>query len=661
MEIINLVNSMAPFLLLGFLLAGIMHAFIPGKLYQKHFGQPTFKSVIYSTLLAIPLPLCSCGVIPTAMSLRREGASRGSVISFLIATPQTGIDSILATYSMMGLPFAIVRPIAALVTALFGGQLANVIEHHGGLKNEKTPKPAGVSNETDEETKSFIQKIGIALRYAYVDMMEDIGKWLAVGLIIAGLITVYVPNEFFQQFAGNTPLSILIVLLFAIPMYLCATGSIPIAIALMMKGLTPGAALVLLMAGPAVNVASMLVIQRVMGTRTLMIYISSIVGGAILFAFGVDYLFPKGFFTDPLVANSVCAHGTVATFQWICTGVLTLLLLNALIRRYFVSNKSCSCQISKNSAQSCAFNGPAQVMFIEGMKCNHCKANAEKALQGVEGVKQVDIDLTAGTATVQGQFDMESAITVVEEIGFKVNREKGYAIAHAPAASAPSETRVFVIEGMKCNHCKANAEKALLSVAGVESVDIDLTAATANIRGNFNIETAIEAVEEIGFKVNVEKSDLTPITASVASAQTIHIKGMKCNHCKENAEKAIRSVAGVENVVIDLVSATASIEGHCNMEEVIDAVEGIGFQVDREKSDLHVVAPKAPHTETIHIKGMKCNHCKANAEKAIRSVAGVEDVEIDLNAATATIQGNFCLTEVKEAVEGIGFQVKDQD
>ena len=149
MEIINLINSMAPFLLLGFLLAGIMHAFIPGRLYQRHFGQPNFKSVGYATLLAIPLPLCSCGVIPTAMSLRREGASRGAVISFLIATPQTGVDSILATYSMMGLPFAIVRPIAALCTALFGGQLANVVERHSPQKDQKAATNSRVNDDKD--------------------------------------------------------------------------------------------------------------------------------------------------------------------------------------------------------------------------------------------------------------------------------------------------------------------------------------------------------------------------------------------------------------------------------------------------------------------------------------------------------------------------------
>ena len=438
MEIVNLINSMAPFLLLGFLLAGIMHAFIPATLYQRHFGQPTFKSVCYATLLAIPIPLCSCGVIPTAMSLRREGASKGSVISFLIATPQTGVDSILATYSMMGLPFTIVRPLAALVTALFGGQLANVFERKGVLQ-DKGPEHASHSSADAEDSTTFFEKIKIALQYAYVDMMEDIGKWLAVGLIVAGLITVYVPDAFFQQFAGNSFLGIIMVLLFAIPMYLCATGSIPIAIALMLKGLTPGAALVLLMAGPAVNVASMLVIQRVMGTRTLLIYICSIVGGSVLFALGVDYLFPEGYFTASLVAKQACCTGA-SVFQWICTGILALLLINAMIHRFFLS-KRCSCHTGEG--QVCSIAAPAALLYIEGMKCNHCKANAEKAMNAVKGVQQVAIDLAAGTASLSGTFDVEEVITSVEGIGFTVNRDK------SRLHMSDSSQRSIVIE--ECN------------------------------------------------------------------------------------------------------------------------------------------------------------------------------------------------------------------
>lgn len=490
MEIINLINSMAPFLLLGFLLAGIMHAFIPGTLYQRHFGKPTFKSVCYATLLAIPIPLCSCGVIPTAMSLRREGASKGSVISFLIATPQTGVDSILATYSMMGLPFTIVRPIAALVTALFGGQLANFFEHKGVLKDDGI-KNVNASNDQAAQSKGFFEKIGIALRYAYIDMMEDIGKWLAVGLVVAGLITVYVPDAFFQQFAGNSFLGIIMVLLFAIPMYLCATGSIPIAIALMLKGLTPGAALVLLMAGPAVNVASMLVIQRVMGTRTLLIYISSIVGGSILFALGVDHLFPEGYFTASLVAKHACAEGA-SVFQWICTVVLAILLINAMIQRFFVTKK-CSCHAA--NGQSCDLTAPSSILYIEGMQCNHCKANAEKAIQQVPGVETVSIDLASGTASLQGSYDVEMVINAVEGIGFTVNREK------STLQSQPASVHTVLIDGMHCNHCKANAEKIILTVEGVKNVTIDLASGTANIEGEFSMDEVISAVESIGFTV----------------------------------------------------------------------------------------------------------------------------------------------------------------
>ena len=415
-EILNLMNSMAPFLLLGFSLAGIMHAFVPGELYQQHLGKSNFKSVLYATLIAIPLPLCSCGVIPTAMSLRKEGASKGSVISFLIATPQTGVDSILATYSMMGLPFAIVRPIAALVTAVFGGQLANVLEsklNDDGSTNKMTV--------VEKKQSSFWDKIKEAARYAYFDMMQDIGKWLVVGLFVAGLITLYVPDSFFGHFADNTLLSILIVLLFAIPMYLCATGSIPIAIALMLKGLSPGAALVLLMAGPAVNVASILVIHKVMGWRTLFVYLLSIISGSTLFALIIDYLFPKEFFISPLMANSACNHQGTPMFNWICSGLLLIFLANALFRRFFVSSgAACNCQACSTA------NGQgegANVIFkIEGMKCNHCKANVEKALQGVEGVTHVEADLASATAMIEGSFKQEEAITAVEDLGFKVIR-----------------------------------------------------------------------------------------------------------------------------------------------------------------------------------------------------------------------------------------------
>ena len=127
-EILDLINKMSPYLLLGFLLAGVMHAFVPSRLYRRYLGGSSFSSVVNAALLGVPLPLCSCGVIPTAMSLRKEGASKGAAVSFLIATPQTGVDSIIATYSLMGLPFALLRPVVAFVTALIGGEVVNIFD-----------------------------------------------------------------------------------------------------------------------------------------------------------------------------------------------------------------------------------------------------------------------------------------------------------------------------------------------------------------------------------------------------------------------------------------------------------------------------------------------------------------------------------------------------
>lgn len=348
-EILHLINEMSPYLLLGFLIAGLMHAFVPGRYYSRYLSKNNFRSVVNAALLGIPLPLCSCGVIPTAMSLHKEGASKGAVVSFLIATPQTGVDSIVATYSLMGLPFALLRPVVALFTALFGGQLAQAIgegrEERGERREERGGEESSCccdhDNASDDhcccehaEAKAgmtFWQKMGVALRYAFVDMVEDIGKWLVVGLVVAALITVLVPDEFFAVFAGNTWLSMLLVLCISVPMYICATGSIPIAVALMLKGLTPGAALVLLMAGPAANMASILVIRQRMGQRTLVAYLAAIVAGAVLAGFGIDYLLPREWFTDNLVQLE---SGTeIATwFEWTCSALLVLLLGYALLK-----------------------------------------------------------------------------------------------------------------------------------------------------------------------------------------------------------------------------------------------------------------------------------------------------------------------------------------
>lgn len=419
-QLIQLINEMSPYLLLGFLVAGIMHAFVPGRFYTRYLSGRNFASVIYAAMFGIPLPLCSCGVIPTAMSLRREGASRGAVVSFLIATPQTGVDSILATYSLMGLPFALVRPIAALVTAVLGGTLVN-------LGDDETVISLATDHQDTHTQKTFAGKIAEALRYAFVDMMADIGKWLVIGLIIAGLITVFVPESLFSAFQDNTLMSMLLVLCISIPMYLCATGSIPIAVALMMKGLTPGAALVLLMAGPASNAASILVINKVLGRKTMAVYLASIICGAIAFGFCIDYLLPREWFTATLVNAGTCCTHHSTPFQWACTTLLAMLLLNVL-RLRLTHRHTCSCGHCHDHghADHCAATGSsvsqagqAVTITVKGMNCTHCRASVQEALSSVEGVSQVSVDLQSGKANVTGtDLDVEKLKAAVRSVGF---------------------------------------------------------------------------------------------------------------------------------------------------------------------------------------------------------------------------------------------------
>lgn len=411
-EIWFLLCEMSPFLLLGFMLAGLMHEFVPNTLYTRYLGKPTLGSVVLAALFGVPLPLCSCGVIPTAMGIRREGASKGATISFLIATPQTGVDSIIATYSLMGLPFAVIRPVVALLTAIFGGTLCNALDNDNvdDNLNLNANLNANDGKKSTPTLSSSSKRLRRAFAYAFGEMMEDIGKWLAVGLVVAGIITAAVPDSWFVVFQDNTLYSILFVLLFSIPMYLCATGSIPIAMALMLKGLTPGAALVLLMAGPACNAASILVVGKVLGKRTMLIYLVSIVVGAIVFGYVIDYLLPREWFNAPISHYAACHEEGVGLFSYLCTAFLLACLVRAFWpwkqRHHHHHHAESACTIYR----------------VEGMNCNHCAENVRKAIAAAEGVEQVDVSLHEGTASVAGSAKEEEIMQAIESIGFKASK-----------------------------------------------------------------------------------------------------------------------------------------------------------------------------------------------------------------------------------------------
>lgn len=405
-SLVFMLCQMAPYILLGFLIAGLLHAFVRPALMARHLAPTDWKAVTKAALFGVPLPLCSCGVLPTAVALRRGGASRAASTSFLIATPQTGVDSIAATAAMLGPAFAVVRPVAALVTAVAGGMMVGRSEK---VDSQKSMDASAVEENHDDNPRSFLGKLLGGIKYGMIDMVSSIGGWLVIGLVIAALITVLVPENFFVQFKDYTLLTMLAVVLIAVPMYVCATGSIPIAVSLMLKGLSPGTALVMLMAGPAANFASMALITREMGRRTAALYIATIVAGAIGFGLLIDWVLPASWFLLP-GGEHVAHHGAegYSWFSLVCGGLLVVLLMVSFVTpivRKLKYNKT------KESDMQCK---------VTGMNCQHCRASVEKGIASLPGVESVTVDLSSGIAEIKGNVTAEQVRECVRSLGFDV-------------------------------------------------------------------------------------------------------------------------------------------------------------------------------------------------------------------------------------------------
>lgn len=399
---INIINEMSPYILLGFLIAGLLHVFVKEQTLLKHLSGNGVKTVVKAAAIGIPLPLCSCGVLPTAVSLRRGGASKAATTSFLIATPQTGVDSIAATYSLLGLPFAIARPVAALLCAVFGGTAV------GRFCPDKESVTSQSNREEESDMRPFHRKIADSVRYGFVDMIDSIGKWLVIGLVVATLITVFVPDEWFVGLREFPLGAMILVVLIAVPMYICATGSIPIAMSLMLKGLTPGVAFVLLMAGPAANFASIVILNRTQGRKATAIYVASVVTTAILFGCLIDYVLPAAWFTPRILSAEHACHTDFGWFESGCSIFLAILLVASALRmKRYSSHKEIN-----------ASEDMTREYKINGMNCAHCRASVEKAIAGVPQVEKVNVDLSTGIATVVGDAPISLVEEAVRQAGF---------------------------------------------------------------------------------------------------------------------------------------------------------------------------------------------------------------------------------------------------
>lgn len=428
-ELWFLLLEMSPWLLLGLIFAGLLKVYFPQKHIDKYLGKSTFRSALNASLLGIPMPLCSCGVIPTGISFFKNGASKGATNSFLISTPQTGVDSIFATYSMLGWPFAVLRPFVAFVTGVLGGVLTNIFIKEKPVEPVKPASPFAnfkidttVLGKTDaackddscgcHEPKVEDKRHALvrAADYAFVELLQDISKWLIIGFLVAALISVVLPNDFFSAFKGLGLLEILVVLAASVPIYICATGSIPIAAVLLMKGVSPGAALVFLMAGPATNVATIAVLGKTMGRKSLIIYLSTIIGGAIIFGLLTNWLIPVDF----ILSKILHIHGNGEEHEmlpyWLMLGS-ALLLIFSIVGGYFYSIINKKNKMAK--VEGITVN-------VTGMTCSHCEGTVKKNLEALTGITNVVADNKSNTVKITGSsINLEKVKSTVNGLGYK--------------------------------------------------------------------------------------------------------------------------------------------------------------------------------------------------------------------------------------------------
>jgi uncharacterized membrane protein YraQ (UPF0718 family) len=334
-SLIDLSYAMSPYILFGLMFAGILHELVPETIVTKHLGDESISSVIKSTLFGIPLPVCSCGVIPLATSIKKSGASKGATLSFLISTPITGVDSILATYGMFGWVFTIYRIFTSMIIAIVAGILTNYFDKEEVIE-EVEEKKSCCSSKTSctvgaQENRKFSFKN--SFEYAFVTLLGDIAKPLLLGLVLGAIITVAIPQNLSEILMDSSWLSYLIAIAIAVPMYVCATASLPIAAALMIAGVSPGAAFVFLTAGPATNTVTIGVVKKMLGTISLYIYLGTIVVGSIIFGLGLDYIFNINSID---VKSIIHFHEEVGAVEILSSITLWALMLYFIIKPYFV-------------------------------------------------------------------------------------------------------------------------------------------------------------------------------------------------------------------------------------------------------------------------------------------------------------------------------------
>lgn len=350
--------SMSFYIMLGLLFVGILHTYIKREKVLKLLGKDKFSSVVNASIVGVPLPLCSCGVVPTALQLKKDGASNGAVTSFLISTPQTGVDSILATYAMMGPFMALFRPIAAFISGIIGGGVVNTFAKeevininsntncgcstHKSTTRCSTPK---LVKRNIPAKKNNTKKILKVFKYAYGEFLDEISSHFIIGIFLASIITTFVPTDFFINLGLNEGIfGMLSMVLIGLPMYICSTSSIPIAMSLMTKGLSLGSAFVFLFVGPVTNIASILVLSKALGKKITTMYMSLVIICSLGFGFILDWFVGNNtLILDNALSHSV--HGHAGIFTNVIAFIFAILLIKSISIKIYnkITKQKTSC------------------------------------------------------------------------------------------------------------------------------------------------------------------------------------------------------------------------------------------------------------------------------------------------------------------------------
>ncbi|BAM05254.1 SO_0444 family Cu/Zn efflux transporter [Phycisphaera mikurensis] len=342
----HVVLEAAPWLLLGLAVSGLIKVYLPAGLLQRWLGGGGVGPVFTAAVIGTPLPLCSCSVVPAALTLRRGGAGKGATVSFLVSTPENGADSIALSWALLGPFMTVARPVAAVSSAVLAGLLAGATDQREG---PPLPAPAaaaaaaasGSSPPASAAASCCASGGGVAaepaaparpkpleaLRYAADELFGDIALWLTLGILLAALVQTLVPPGTIAGWGGGLP-AMLGVMLLGVPMYLCATASTPVAAALLLAGVSPGTALVFLLAGPATNLGTIGIVRQELGGRACAAYLAGACGGALACGLLADALVSA--WSIPVAAQAAAGHDMLPL--WLSAG--SAIVLGALLLRW---------------------------------------------------------------------------------------------------------------------------------------------------------------------------------------------------------------------------------------------------------------------------------------------------------------------------------------